>query len=52
MNKFFGNDEDDEESKVDYQSKIKPNDINIVKCRAAKENKSSIENAFSFFEIS
>ena len=51
LNKFFGNEEDDEESKVDYQAKIKPNDINIVKFRAANENKSSIKNAFSFFEI-
>ena len=51
LNKFFGNEEDDEESKVDYQAKIKPNDINIVKFRAANENKSSIKNAFSFLEI-
>ena len=51
LNKFFGNEEDDEVSKVDYQAKIKPNDINIVKFRAANENKSSIKNAFSFLEI-
>ena len=51
LNKFFGNEDDEEESKADYQAKIKPNDINIVKFRAANENKSSIINAFSFMEI-
>ena len=51
LNKFFGNEDDEEESKVEYQTKIKPNDINIVKFRAANEKKSSIRNAFSFMEI-
>ena len=51
LNKFFGNEDDEEESKVDYQAKIKPNDINIVKFKAANEKKSSLINAFSFMEI-
>ena len=51
LNKFFGNEDDEEESKVEYQTKINPKDINIVKFRAANEKKSSIINAFSFMEI-
>ena len=51
LNKFFGNEDEEEESKIDYQAKIKPNDINIVKFRAANEKKSSIKSAFSFMEI-
>ena len=46
LNKLFGNDEDGEESQQDYQSNIHPNDINIVKFKAANNNNSSIKNAF------
>ena len=51
LNKLFGNDEGEEESQQDYQSNIHPNDINIVKFKAANDNHSSIKNAFSFMEI-
>ena len=51
LNKLFGNDDGEEESQQDYQSNIHPNDINIVKFKAANDNHSSIKNAFSFMEI-
>ena len=51
LNKLFGNEDGEEESQQDYQSNIHPNDINIVKFKAANDNHSSIKNAFSFMEI-
>ncbi len=34
LNKFFGNEENEEESNQDYQSNVQPNDINIVKFKS------------------
>jgi hypothetical protein len=51
LNKFFGNEDNDDESQQDYQSNIQPNDINIVKFNAVNEFNSSIKNAFSFPNI-
>ena len=51
LNKFFGNEDNDDESQQDYQSNIQPNDINIVKFKAVNEYNSSIKNAFSFLNI-
>ena len=51
LNKFFGNEDNDDESQQDYQSNIHPNDINIVKFKAVNEYNSSIKNAFSFLNI-
>jgi hypothetical protein len=41
LNKFFGNEENEEESQQDYSTIIKPNDINIAKFKTAHEYKSS-----------
>ena len=49
LNKFFGNEEDEEESQKEYISNIKPNDINIAKFKALNEYKSSISKESSFF---
>ena len=51
LNKFFGNEDNEEDSQLDYQSNIQPNDINIVKFKAAIEYNSSINNAFNFMTI-
>ena len=51
LNKFFGNDDNEEESQQEYQSNIQPNDINIVKFKAANEYNSSIKNAFHFMNV-
>ena len=42
LNKFFGNEDNDEESQQDYQANIKANDINIVKFKAKNEYKTSV----------
>ena len=41
LNKFFGNEDNDEESQQDYQANIKANDINIIKFKARNEYKTS-----------
>ena len=51
LNKFFGNEDNEEESQKDYQANIQPNDINIVKFKAANEYNSSINKAFYFLSI-
>ena len=48
LNKFFGIEDNEEESQQDYQANIHPNDINIAKFKAANEFNSSIIRAFSF----
>ena len=50
LNKFFGNDDKEEESQQEYQTNIKPSDINIVKFKAASNN-SSIKKSFAFFNL-
>ena len=51
LNKFFGNDDNEEESQQDYQTYIKPNDINIAKFKSSIEYKYSIKKAFSYFNM-
>ena len=51
LNKFFGNEDNEEESQQDYQANIQPNDINIVKFKAANEYNTSIRKAFDFMII-
>ena len=47
LNKFFGNEENEEESQIEYRSNIKPNDINIAKFKALNEYKKSINKGGS-----
>ena len=42
LNKFFGNEDNDEESQQDYQANIKANDINIIKFKARNDYKTSV----------
>ena len=49
LNKFFGNEENEEESQQVYQENIHPNDINIIKFKVA--NESSITKSFEFLTI-
>jgi len=51
LNKFFGNEDNEDDSQQDYQANIQPNDINIVKFKAVNEYNSSISKAFSFLSI-
>ena len=51
LNKFFGNEEKEEESQQDYQANIQPNDINIVKFKSANEHNYSIKKALSFIVV-
>ena len=51
LNKFFGNEDNEEESQQEYQANIQPNDINIAKFKAANELNSSIIRAFSFINF-
>jgi len=51
LNKFFGNDDNEEESQQEYQANIQRNDINIAKFNFANELNSSIIRAFSFFNF-
>ena len=51
LNKFFGNEDNEEESQQEYQGNIQPNDINIAKFKAANEFNSSIIRAFSFINF-
>ena len=39
LNKFFGNEENEEETHLDYTTNIKENDINIVKFKSPNEHK-------------
>ena len=48
LNKFFGNEESEEDSQRGYQTYNQPNDINIIKFKAANENNYSIKKAFYF----
>ena len=51
LNKFFGNEENEEDSQQDYQSNIQPSDINIIKFKIKNESNYSIKKAFSFIQI-
>ena len=48
LNKFFGVDENEEESQQYYQANVKPNDINIAKFKALNEFKASSNKKSSF----
>ena len=48
LNKFFGNEENEEESQQEYISNVKSNDINIAKFKALNEYKASINKKSSF----
>jgi len=51
LNKFFGNEDNEEESQQEYQANIQPNNINIAKFKAMNEINSSIIRAFSFINF-
>ena len=54
LNKFFGVDENEEESRQDYRANIKPNDINIAKFKALNDFKSSSnskKNSFIYYFV-
>ena len=48
LNKFFGNEENEEESIVDYSSNMKPDDINIIKFKTKNEYKQSMKSASQY----
>ena len=48
LNKFFGNEENEEESMVDYSSNMKPDDINIIKFKTKNEYKQSMKSASQY----
>ena len=53
LNKFFGVDENEEESKKNYTINVKPNDINITKFMALNEYKETNNkgNSFIFYYV-
>ena len=51
LNKFFGNEENDQDSQKEYKINIKENDINIAKFKALNEYNSSFLKAFDFIII-
>ena len=51
LNKFFGNEDNEEESQQDYNTSIQSNDININKFKAANEYNYSIKKGLSFISI-
>ena len=51
LNKVMGNEEDDENSQQEYQSKIEPNDINIVKFKESNNKSSSFKNLYLFIDL-
>ena len=51
LNKFFGNEDNEEESQQEYQANVQPNDINIVKFKSANEYHTSMSKENSFVQI-
>ena len=51
LNKYFDNEDKEEESHQDYRANIQQNDINIIKFKSANEYNYSIKKAFSFILI-
>ena len=51
LNKFFGNEDNEEESQQDYQANIQSNDINIAKFKSVSKYDYSIKKAFSYIDI-
>ena len=52
LNKFFGNEDNEEESQQDYQANVQQNDINIVKFKSANEYHIFMRKENSFMGIS
>jgi hypothetical protein len=51
LNKFFGNEDNEEESQQEYQANVQPNDINIVKFKSVNEYHTSVSKENSFVRI-
>ena len=51
LNKFFGNEDNEEESQQEYQANVQPNDINIVKFKSVNEYHTSMSKENSFVQI-
>ena len=51
LNKFFGNEDNEEESQQEYQANVQPNDINIVKFKSVNEYHTSMTKENSFVQI-
>ena len=51
LNKFFGNEDNEEESQQEYQANVQPNDINIVKFKSVNEYHTSMSKENSFVRI-
>ena len=51
LNKFFGNEDNEEESQQEYQSNVQQNDINIIKFKSANEYHTLMGKENSFIEI-
>ena len=51
LNKFFGNEDNEEESQQEYESNVQPNDINIIKFKSANEYQTLMKKENSFSEI-
>ena len=55
LNKFFGNEDNEEESQQDYQANISNNDINIIKFKASNDSKVSMQQdkifLFNFIKL-
>ena len=51
LNKFFGNEDNEEESHQEYQSNVQQNDINIIKFKSSNENNNLMRKENSFLEI-
>ena len=49
LNKFFGVDEDEEESQKDFQTNLKPQDINIAKFKALNDYRINNDNTSSSY---
>ena len=48
LNKFFGNEENEEESMIDYSTNIKSDDINIIKFKQKNEYKQSLRTSSEY----
>ena len=48
LNKFFGNEENEEESLIDYSTNIKADDINIIKFKQKNEYKQSLRTSSEY----
>ena len=49
LNKFFGNEENEDESTVDYATNIKSDDINIIKFKSKNDYKQSLRSSGEYW---